>query len=95
MNLLDQWENYSKPIASDDNMFTGVRNDHKKIIALIDLVRKKDEALRFYADEKTWSPDHFLCLSEMGRQDLSETKYRRFTPGKTAREAISLTEQLK
>ncbi len=51
-------------------------------------IKRLREALEFYADEKTWSPDQFLCGSDQLRSDLSETNWSRFTPGKRARDAL-------
>jgi hypothetical protein len=51
-------------------------------------LRVAEEALVFYGNDRTWSPDNFLCGSEVMRSDLSETKWSRFTPGMRARLAL-------
>ncbi len=66
----------------------------ERILALISLVRKKDEALQFYGDLSPWSPNLFMTLGDPGRNDLEETNYSRFTPGKKAREALALTAKV-
>lgn len=53
MNTLDQWEAEAKNSVRlyKDNPDTLWTIDIKRILALIDLVRKKDEALKFYRNE--------------------------------------------
>lgn len=52
-------------------------------------------ACEFYGDFLLWDQDRFLCLSYLGRNDLEETEYSRFTPGKRAREAIMKVKNLR
>lgn len=54
-----------------------------------EVIQKLKSALEFYADEKTWSHDKFLCGSDAMRSDLSETVHSRFTPGTKARSALA------
>ena len=60
---------------------------YDRLLAEAEALRKQ---LAFYAAYKTWSPELFLCLlkSDDTLNDLQETSYSRYTPGKGAREAI-------
>lgn len=62
------------------------------VIRLKAKLEKAKEALSFYANERTWSPDLFLTGSEVMRSDLSETKWSRFTPGARARSTLKEIE---
>lgn len=92
---LDLWEAEAKGSHGDQIIQTILAIHDRRILALIELVRKKDEALKFYGVFESWDADKFICMSSAGRNDLDETSYSRFTPGKKAREAIALTEELK
>ena len=46
------------------------------------------EALEFYAQHETWDRNLMMVGAEPLRDDLEETSYSRFTPGKRARAAL-------
>lgn len=50
MNPLDQWEADSKEMLKKVGNFSIIYHYENRIIILIDLIRKKDEALKFYAN---------------------------------------------
>lgn len=84
--ILDEWEAEAKEDLKEGIGFDG---DKKRILALIDLIRKKDEALKFYADDGYIQGRMYGHLAKRTQEDLIRPK------GYRAREALALTEQLK
>lgn len=95
MNTLDQWEMEAKEradwfISGSGNCSLGhereLIDDCDRILALIDLVRKKDEALKFFTQfDVTWNITHGLATEQ--KESIYEV------PNK-AKEALALTEEL-
>lgn len=83
MNTLDKYEAILKLKA--ENLLAA--EEHRRIgLALLELVKKKDMALKYYLDEIIYDPE--LMLSDKSRPGQSHWTI-------TAKEAIDLTEQLK
>lgn len=94
MNILDQWEAQAKR-----NEWPVTQYLQDRVLVLIELVRKKDEALQFYAhpkkDLKPGDRNEFGCSCCAGTIDSDGIcDHNRNIVGLTAREALSLTESL-
>lgn len=92
MNILDQWEAEAKKdlvltTRQEINLIKGTIEDIEKasifiehsrrIIALIDLVRKKDEVLKQVdcnCDSHSWQHCRSDCLSEIAEEALTLTE---------------------
>jgi hypothetical protein len=89
MNTLDQWEAEAKYNSSNYRHGTDYEQiwaeDAEKILALIDLVRKKDEALKTLSEAENW------YVTATGGEAWSS---KHSSPVLIAEEALALTDEL-
>ena len=78
-SVIDQWK------AEAANQLLEAGQVQTKILKLIELIRKKDEALNFYATRTTWQKYGFWTLTTNDGDDLADRM-----PGMRARKALNL-----
>lgn len=64
------------------------------ITFLLEQLKKCREALIFYGNQHLYDREKYLVLNkDLAKDDLEETGYSRFTPGKLARQTLNELEQ--
>jgi hypothetical protein len=91
-SILDEWEAQANRVGEPEDDLGMNVYWRERFLTLIDLVRKKDQALAFYADKKSYEYDQqFVSQFTGSREFPSAVDTYQWRP---AEEALALTEEL-